>query len=337
MPKKVVAFGEVMMRLMTPGYELLAQANTLQYSFSGTGVNITSAMTKLGYDGYLVTKLPNNPLGDAAVASLQRLGIERTFISRGSNYIGMYFLENGFGQRSSRVTYTNRLESSFNTADLSDYKLDLIAETADVIHFCGITLAMTDQVRENMKILAQKVKEKGGLVCFDCNYRPSLWSGGYAQAKRHYEDLLSLADIVMMNEQDAMFILEMETDKTSREAQLKDLIPKVAKMFDIQTIAGTHRAINGDNTHSLRGYIYKQDTFVFSKLLRFSVLDRIGAGDAFTSGVLHGELAAFPETKTVEFAATAGMLACTIVGDTPAATETEILSAMAGTIEDIKR
>ncbi|WP_408011089.1 sugar kinase [Pseudalkalibacillus sp. A8] len=337
MSKKIVAFGEVMMRMQVPGYELLTQANTLEYSFSGTGVNVASAMTKLGYDGYLVTKLPNNPLGDAAISFLHRLGIGRDFISRGGKYVGMYFLENGFGQRASRVTYTNRLESSFNKASLSDYDMDLIAENADIIHFCGITLAMTDQVRENIKILANKVKEKGGLVCFDCNYRPSLWDDGYTQAKPHYEDMLALADVVLMNEKDAMFILGMETDKKSKEEQLKNLIPKVAKRFDIQTIAGTHRAINNDNTHSLRGYMYKNGTFVFSKNSSFSVLDRIGAGDAYTSGILHGELAGFPSEKTVQFAAAAGMLACTIVGDTPMSTETEILSAMVGTIEDIKR
>jgi 2-dehydro-3-deoxygluconokinase len=337
MPKKVIAFGEVMMRLQVPGYELMTQANTLQYSFSGTGVNVASAMKNLGYDGYVVTKLPNNPLGDAAISFLQRLGIERDFISRGGKYVGMYFLENGFGQRASRVTYTNRLESSFNTAHISDYDMDLIAENADIIHFCGITLAMTDQVRENMKLLAKKVKEKGGLVCFDCNYRPSLWDGGYIQAKPHYEDMLALADIVLMNEKDAMFTLGMMTDKTSKEEQLKDLIPIVAKKFDIQTIAGTHRAINSDNTHSLKGYIYKNESFIFSKSTSFSVYDRIGAGDAYTSGILHGELAGFPSEKTVQFAATAGMLACTIAGDTPMSTEMEILSAMAGTIEDIKR
>ncbi|MBP1915874.1 2-dehydro-3-deoxygluconokinase [Lederbergia galactosidilyticus] len=325
------------MRLQVPGYELLAQANTLQYSFSGTGVNVASAMTKLGHEGYLVTKLPDNPLGDAAISFLQRLGIRKDFISRDGKYIGMYFLENGFGQRSSRVTYTNRLESTFNTADISDYNVDLIAEHADVIHFCGITLAMTDKVRESMKLLAKKVKEKGGIVCFDCNYRPSLWDGGYAKAKPHYEEMLSLADIVMMNEKDALYILGMETAKVTREEQLQELIPRVAEKYNIQTIAGTHRGVNKDNTHSLLGYMYKDRTFVFSENITFSVYDRIGAGDAYTTGILHGELSSFSPKKTVQFAASAGMLACTIVGDTPMSTEAEILSAMSGKIEDIKR
>ncbi|WP_248562578.1 sugar kinase [Niallia sp. NCCP-28] len=337
MPKKIVAFGEVMMRLQVQGYELLTQANKLQYSFSGTGVNVASAMTKLGHDGYLVTKIPDNPLGDAAISFLQRLGIVRHFIARGGKYIGMYFLENGFGQRASRVTYTNRLESSFNTACISDYDYDLIAENADIVHFCGITLAMTEQVRASMKTLAKKVKEKGGLVCFDCNYRPSLWDGGYAKAKSHYEDMLALADIVMMNEKDAMYILGMETKKASKLEQLKDLIPKVAEKFAIQTVAGTHRQVNSDNTHSLQGYMYKDGAFIFSENISFSVYDRIGAGDAYTSGILHGELAGFSSEKTVRFATAAGMLACTIVGDTPMSTETEILSAMIGKTEDIKR
>lgn len=337
MPKNIVAFGEVMMRMTVPGYELLTQANTLQYSFSGTGVNVSSAMTKLGYNGYLVTKIPDNPLGDAATSYLQRLGIQKDFIARGGKYLGMFFLENGFAQRPSRVTYTNRLESSFNTSQAADYDMNKISEQADVMHFCGITLAMTDQVRENMKQLAKNVKERGGMVCFDCNYRPSLWGGSYDQARPHYEDMLALADIVMMNEKDAMFTLGMETDKTTKKEQLIELIPQVAEKYKIKTIAGTHREINSDNTHRLTGYVYKNGTFFFSDERSFSIYDRIGSGDAFASGIIHGELAGFSEKNTVDFAVASGMLACTIAGDTPMSTETEILSAMIGAVEDIKR
>lgn len=326
-----------MMRLQVPGYELLAQANSLQYSFSGTGVNVTSAMTKFGHRGYLVSKLPENPLGDGAIAFLQRLGIERTFISQGEKYMGMFFLENGFEQRASHVTYTNRLESSFNSAKVKDFPMDDIAKEADTIHFCGITLAMTDNVRYNMKVLAQKVKEQGGLVCFDCNYRPSLWEGGYSVARPHYEEMLSLADIVMMNEKDAMYILGMETSKTTRKEQLVDLIPQVANNYNLKVVAGTHRDINSDNTHSLQGYMYKDHEFYFSEPIFFSVYDRIGAGDAYTSGILHGELLGFPPEKTVKFAAAAGMLSCTIAGDTPMATEKEIITAMTAEVSDIER
>ncbi|MCJ7841334.1 sugar kinase [Lederbergia sp. NSJ-179] len=338
MSKKIAAFGEVMLRLQVPGYELLTQAHTLHYSFSGTGVNVTGALAKLGHKGYLVSTLPDNPIGDAAYSYLQRLGITTTFIKRNGNEIGMYFLENGFGARSSRVTYSNRQESSFNTAPKDIYPFQKMAEEIDVVHFCGITLAMNRSVRQQMKAFAKAVKANGGTVVFDCNYRPSLWGeNGYEKAKPHYEEILQLADFVMMNEKDAMFILEMKAEKNERTEQVKELIPIIAEKYKIPLIAGTHRTVNQDQTHSLRGFMYKNKTFTFSKKRSFSVLDRIGSGDAFSSGIIHGEMEGFSPEETVAFATAAGMLAHTVVGDTPVSTEKEIFRAMTETLSDVER
>lgn len=338
MPKRIAAFGEVMMRLQVPGHDLLSQGNTLHYTFSGTGVNVVSALARFGHAGSLISRLPANPLGDAARAYLRKLGVSTSSILEGGNYIGMYFLENGFGARPSRVTYSNRLDSSFNTASEDVYDYDNITRGIDAIHFCGITLAMNDSVRQHMKALARAVKQQGGLVIFDCNYRPSLWGeSGYAKAKQHYEEMLRLADIVMMNEQDVMNTLGMSTQQEQREEQLKELIPLVAAQYQIPVIAGTHRSIHGDNSHSLRGFLYKNQRFAFSDMLTFSVYDRIGAGDAFASGIIHGELAGFLPEKTVAFAAAAGMLAHTVSGDTPMSTEEEILRAMTRSAGDVER
>lgn len=338
MGKKIAAFGEVMMRLEVPGYQLLSQANQLNYSFSGTGVNISAAINHLGHDGYLVSTLPDNPVGNAALSYLHKLGISSAFINRRGQYIGMYILENGFGMRPGRVTYSNRLESSFNTSSEEMYDFSQVAENMDVVHFCGITLAMNDSVRQQMKNFAEIVKEKGGIVLFDCNYRPSLWGeNGYKKAKIHYEEMLYLADIVMMNEKDALFILGMEIHELEREKQLTSLIPAVAKKYNISTIAGTQRSIDDGNIHKLKGFIYKNATFTFSKTLTFPVLDRIGAGDAYTSGILHGELSNFSTKKTVNFAVTAAMLAHTIIGDTPLSSEKDIIQTMNGTINDVNR
>ncbi|WP_437832488.1 sugar kinase (plasmid) [Niallia taxi] len=338
MPKNVAAFGEVMMRLQVPGYKLLSQGSTLNYSFSGTGVNVTAALARFGHTGLLVSTLPENPIGDAALSYLQKLGITTSFIRRDGKYVGMYVLENGFGARPSRVTYTNRLESSFNTTAEGTYDFNAIVKQVDIVHFCGITLAMNDTVRHLMKTLAKAVKENGGTIVFDCNYRPSLWGeAGYIKAKPHYEEMLQLADIVMMNEMDAQFVLNLKTEKNNRSEQLKELIPIVAKTYNISVIAGTHRTINGDNTHSLQGFIFKNQAFHFSKTLSFSVYDRIGAGDAYSSGIIHGEMEGFPPEKTVEFAAAAGMLAHTIAGDTPMSTESEILRAITESVGDIER
>ncbi|XID91313.1 sugar kinase [Paenibacillaceae bacterium WGS1546] len=338
MAERIAAFGEVMMRLQTPGYELLSQAGSLNYSFSGTGVNVASALSRLGHDGSLVTRLPEGALGDAAAAYLRKLGISPAFVSRGGSYIGMYFLENGFGPRPSRVTYTNRLESSFNTAPEGTYDFDEIAGRVNVAHFCGISLAMNGAVRGQMTAFAEAVRARGGLVAFDCNYRPSLWgAGGYAAAKPHYERMLKLADIVMMNELDAERTLGLPSDGATREDRLKELIPKVAEAYGISVAAGTHRSVNPDNTHSLRGYLYKGGRFHFSETLTFAVYDRIGAGDAYTSGILHGELRHFAPERAVRFAAAAAMLAHTTAGDTPLANENDVLRAMERAAEDVER
>ncbi|PAV31669.1 2-dehydro-3-deoxygluconokinase [Virgibacillus profundi] len=336
--KRIAAFGEVMMRLEVPGYESLSQASTLNYSFSGTGVNVTSALAKFGYSTYLVSTLPKNAIGDAAISYIQKLGINPSFLRQDDNDLGMYFLENGFGARPSRVTYSNRSGSSFNRAEEESYCFDKIAKEIDIIHFCGITLAMNDNVRRQMKNFAIAVKKAGGTVVFDCNYRPTLWGeAGYEKAKPHYEEMLHLADIVMMNEKDAKFILGMETDKEDRADQLMELIPSISSKYNIPVIAGTHRSINRDNTHSLQGFIYKNQLFSFSKKITFPVLDRIGAGDAYTSGIIHGEINNFSSDKTVTFATTAAMLAHTVVGDTPIASENDIYRAMRETNSDVER
>lgn len=327
-----------MMRLEVPRYATLSQSNSLNYSFSGTGVNVVSALARYGHKGYLLSELPDNPLGDAAIAYLRKLGIETDYISRGGRYIGSYFLEHGFGARASRVTYTDRWGSSFNTAQFDDAVFERAAADIDALHFCGITLAMNDEVRAAMKRLGRAAKKAGKTVIFDCNYRPSLWGeGSYELAKPHYEEMLEIADIVFMNERDAIHILGMTASESDRAGQLQQLIPQVAQRYKLQAVAGTHRKINGDNTHSLIGYLYKEGQFHFSRQLTFAVYDRVGAGDAYASGIIHGELQDASPLHTVEFAAAAAMLAHTVAGDTPLATEGDVLVAMQGELRDVSR
>ncbi|MEK4060847.1 MULTISPECIES: sugar kinase [Paenibacillus] len=335
---RIAAFGEVMMRLQVPGYETLVQSSRLEYSFSGSGVNVTAALARYGHNGAIITTLPETPVGEAAIAYLRKLGVDTSLISRGGKQLGMYFLENGFGARPGRVTYTDRPGSSFNTAEAGYYDMAALASRVDVLHLCGITLAMNEGVRKQMKQLAAEVKSAGGKVVFDCNYRPGLWGAdGYAKARPHYEDLLELADTVMMNEKDAQFILGIGTGEYDRITQLKQAIPEVAKRFGIGTAAGTHREINADNTHSLTGYIYHQGTFEFSRKLTFPVFDRIGAGDAFASAIIHGELQQYPWQQTVNMAAAAAMLAHTTQGDTALFTEGEVLRALSDHTLDVER
>jgi 2-dehydro-3-deoxygluconokinase len=129
----------------------------------------------------------------------------------------------------------------------------------------------------------------------------------------------------------------METTREDRHEQLQELIPKVAAKYNITVASGTHRKINGDNTHSLQGYLYTDGAFHFSQTLTFSVHDRIGAGDAYASGVIHGISEGYEPGRTVDFAAAAAMLAHTVTGDTPTANEREVLQAMSHHMSDVER
>ncbi|KMK76667.1 2-dehydro-3-deoxygluconokinase [Alkalihalobacillus pseudalcaliphilus] len=327
-----------MMRLQTPDHRLLRQSDSLHMSFSGTGVNVLSALSNYGHQGYLISKLPATSVGDAAEAALRRLGIHTDYLIRGDAYLGLYFLEKGFGVRPSKVTYTNRLDSSFNTAKLAEYKFHQVAKELDAVHFCGITLAMNDAVREQVLTLAKVMKELGKRVIFDCNYRPTLWGeNGYEKAKIYYEKMLYLADLVMMNERDAISILGISTEHLTRKEQLLDVIPEVARHYKIEQIAGTHRDIHRDNQHSLTGFMYLDETMTFSKTITFAVYDRIGSGDAFTSGIIHGYEQDFSAKETVDFATVASMIAHSTEGDTPMSSENDILRMMSESVGDVER
>ena len=171
---KILAFGEVMMRMMPSDYKTLTQVNELEFLFTGTGVNILSGLYQMGEDVSLLTRLPDNAVGKAASANIRKLGINDHYIVYGDNHIGIYFLEKGIGNRASQVTYLNRKDSSFGHSQLSDYDLSCL-DGQDALHICGISLAMNNNVREVAFKLAKEAKRRGIKVIFDCNFRPSLW------------------------------------------------------------------------------------------------------------------------------------------------------------------
>jgi 2-dehydro-3-deoxygluconokinase len=336
MHKKVVAFGEVMMRLQVPNYKKLEQSRTLEYLFSGTGVNILSALSKYGHTTELMSKLPHTNLGDAAMSYIRSLGISTSYVLRGGEYMGIYFLENGFGVRGTHVTYTNRKESSFCQARKEEYEYDKLLEDVEAIHFCGISLAVTLNVRETVVTLAREAKKRNITVCFDCNYRPKLWDS-YEQAKTLYEEMLALSDICLMTEKDAMHILGMKTKETERTKQLEELLPKVAEKYNIHTIAGTMRETISTNTQQLTGFIIRNGEVAYSRSHTFDVFDRIGGGDGYTSGIIHGHIMQWPQEKIVEFSIASAVLAHTTYGDSPVASLREVEALMNDAFQELER
>lgn len=337
MGHKLLAFGEVMMRFSTNNYMKLKQTQTLNYSFAGTGVNVLSGLSHYGHETALVTKLPNNSVGDAAISKIAALGIHTNLITRGSDYVGMYFLETGYDVRPSRVTYSNRKSSSFCTSQLSDYDFDKIFKDAKLIHFCGIALAVSENTRNLVLQVAEEAKKRDVLVAFDCNYRPKLWDYQYDTAKIYYEKMLHLADICFMTDQDAQYILQMQTDQVDKKERIADLLPRVAEKFNIELISGTIRQSTLTNKNKIEGFMCHDGEITYSKQYTFEILDRIGAGDGFASGIIHGYIEEMELHETVEFATAAGVLAHTTIGDATVSSVDEINALVSGKGVELER
>lgn len=336
--KRITAFGEVMMRLSVPNYETLSQSRSLTYSFTGTGVNISAGMARLGHEASIVTTVPDNSLGDAAMASLRALNLNTRFVRAEGSILGSYFLETGYGARPTRVTYGSRKNSSFNSTAKDVYNAAAIAENTDCLHLCGIGLAMNANVRYQMKSLAEKVRSAGGSVVFDCNYRSTLWDEEERKhAKSYYEEMLHLADIVMMNERDAISLLGYQSSYEGRTEQLQELIPMIASKYAIRIIAGTQRTIGPNDQHMITGFMYKNDMMKVGRPMNAAVLDRVGAGDAYTAGIMHGDISGYEAQYAVQFATAASILAHTVPGDTAALSEQDIIKTMQELAPDIER
>lgn len=330
---KILAFGEVMMRMMPSDYKTLTQVNELEFLFTGTGVNILSGLYQMGEDVSLLTRLPDNAVGKAASANIRKLGINDHYIVYGDNHIGIYFLEKGIGNRASQVTYLNRKDSSFGHSQLSDYDLSCL-DGQDALHICGISLAMNNNVREVAFKLAKEAKRRGIKVIFDCNFRPSLWNENERKnVKSIYEDMLQLADIVFAGYKDATLLLEMNVDHNlPLKQQLELLLKQMCHDYHIEAILGT---IRQDET--LSGYMMSKDVFTMSQEYSLTVYDRVGGGDGFAAGAIYGYLHNMPSAKLVDCATVSGVLAHTTYGDSPIVSREQIIDFMENGRSDIKR
>ena len=330
---KILAFGEVMMRMMPSDYKTLTQVNELEFLFTGTGVNILSGLYQMGEQVTLVTRLPDNAVGHAASASIRKLGIIDQYIVYGDQHMGIYFLEKGIGNRASQVTYLNRKDSSFGHSQFSDYDFSCL-DGQDALHICGISLAMNKNVREVAFAIVQEAKKRGIKVIFDCNFRPSLWDENeIVYVKDIYEEMLNQADIVFAGYKDATLLLEMTVNQNLPfKKQLEVLLRQMCQQYHIETIFGTNR-----KTDNLTGYMFCENQLITSTTYPLTVYDRVGGGDGFAAGAIYGYLHQMNHQQLINYATVSGILAHTTYGDSPIATKQQIIDFMENGKEDIKR
>ncbi|WP_207871729.1 2-dehydro-3-deoxygluconokinase [Enterococcus sp. DIV2402] len=323
---KIGAYGEVMLRLTPPEYRLLEQTHSLRMDYTGTGVNILGNLAHFGLDTWLLTNVPDNRLGDAAIVNLRKFGLKTDFVGKYHNHIGSYFAEVGFGSRPTYVTYQNRHNSSFGISTVTNYLIKEFLETVDLIHICGISLSLTDATWETACALAQQAKQLGKKVCFDFNFRPSLntEAGKKALMKARYEAILPYCDLVFGTSRDLLELLEIP--KEANEDNVR-YIQRFLAHYEVEWFAGTQRTTMSEKPY-ISGRIITKNAHYETEPKLLTVLDRIGAGDAYAAGILLGYAEKWSLEKTAEFATTNAVVAHTLSGDVPLTTRAQIQQIM---------
>ena len=319
--KKVVTFGELMLRLAPPGYERFSQCAEFGATYGGGEANVAVSLANYGLDAAFVTKLPSHDIGQAAVNSLRRYGVDTSKIVRGGDRVGIYFLEKGSNQRASKVIY-DRANSAIATAKPADFNWDAIFEGVDWFHFTGITPALGPVVADICLDALKAAKAKGITVSCDLNYRKNLWTK--PEAKEAMSKLITYVDLCIANEEDAadVFGITSEgTDVTSGHLNhegYKSVAKQMVEKFGLKYVAITLRESLSANHNDWSAMLYDGATHeaCFSKKYEIkNIVDRVGGGDSFGGGLIYSFLTGKDKQDSLEFAVAASCLKHTIEGD----------------------
>ncbi len=330
---KVVTFGEIMLRLAPRGNLRFVQADSFEAAYGGGEANVAVSLAGFGLDAAFVTKLPDNEIGQSAINSLRRYGVDTTFIARGGERIGIYYLEKGASQRPSKVIY-DRASSSIATATAADFDFDRIFEGADWFHFTGITPALSDNAASLCEQACKIAKSNGLKVSCDLNYRGKLWSK--AKAKAVMTKLMKYVDILIANEEDAkdVFGIAAESSDISGGKLSKEGYAKVAdaliKTFGFAYSAITLRKSFSASDNNWSALLCDGKDCYFSKEYDIRIVDRVGGGDSFGAGLIYAMLKGYDNRRAIEFAAGASCLKHSIEGDYNLVSVEEIERLVAG-------
>lgn len=276
MPNTIVAFGEIMLRLTPPDRALLQDAAAFSACYGGSEANVLIALSALGDRTAYLTALPQNELGDAVIRHLRANGVDTAHIVRQGDTLGMYFLEEGFGARPTKVIYNRRhAEVTRLGEDAFDY--DAVFAGCSFFHISGISFALSEQARTLCFRLLKEAKARGVRVSFDFNYRAKLWTT--AQAAAVYREVLPYVDVLFCAEKDLTVFLDTDVEGLSRRCPGATVFMREREVLP-----------NGEHTARVTAYAMSADGAQAVRTIetRFSVLERIGGGDAFAAGVLHG-------------------------------------------------
>ncbi len=324
-----VSFGEIMLRLVPEkGGIKLASANAYQVGFAGSESNVASSLAILGNPSSFVTKLPSNPIGDGAIASLNSFGIDTTGIVRGGERVGTYFIELGSSIRPSQVVY-DRKASAISEIGEGEFHWEQILNGKKWLFLSGITPALSDQcARESVKA-ARMAKKLGVKVAFDMNYRRTLWED-HSTARQRFDQVLEYTDILFGNIGALSDVYDFNSGASSALEQTLEAAEFSASSFGVEHIAFTVREHPSATVNTVYALYRAPSALETSDPIEVVITDRFGAGDAFAAAFLHGMNKEWSVKDTVDFAAAAFALKHTIAGDQHTSSEAEIMAVMNG-------
>jgi len=317
---KFITFGEIMLRLKSPGHERFFQSPMLEATFGGGEANVAVSLANYGMDVSYVTVLPQNELGDAVIQELRKFGVNTKFIKRGPGRLGIYFLEGGANQLGSNVVY-DRSNSAIALAQPDAIDWDLVFNDAGWFHITGITPAISKSAMELSLKSVKTAKEKGLTVSCDLNYRKKLWNYGMT-APEVMRELVKYVDVIVANEEDCQKSLGIEVDVNvesgkldqSKYEQLSNAVLAAYPNIKILTITLRESQSAGHNDWS--ACLNDRKQFLVSRKYSIrDIIDRVGGGDAFAGGLIYG-LNTYQDNKdALEFAVAASCLKHSIIGD----------------------
>lgn len=330
---KIVTLGEIMLRLSPAGNRRFVQVDDFDVIWGGGEANVAVSCANYGHDAYFVSKLPEHEIGQAAVNALRRYGVDIRHVARGGKRVGIYYCETGASMRPSKVIY-DRAGSAIAEADPEDFDFDAIMEGADWFHWSGITPAISDKAAELTRLACEAAKRHGVMVSVDLNFRKKLWTSEKAQSIMR--PLMQYVDVCIGNEEDAELCLgfkpeaDVEGGETNAEGY-KGIFRAIAREFGFKYVVSTLRESYSATHNGWKAMIYNGEEFYESKRYDiFPIIDRVGGGDSFSGGLIHGLLTMKSQGEALEFAVAASALKHTVPGDFNLVSVAEVQSLAGG-------
>jgi 2-dehydro-3-deoxygluconokinase len=323
MNKKVITFGEILLRLSPYGYKRLIQAEAFEAIYAGAEANVAISLSTMGVPVSHVTKIPEHEIGQCAINTLRRFGVDTADIVRGGNRLGIYFIEKGASQRPSKVVY-DRAGSSLAEASLTDFDWDRIFADASLFHFSGITPALNDSIASITMDAIKAAKRNNVTVSCDVNYRSKLWSREKCQ--KVMAGFMPYVDICIANDEEITDVFGIPIEN----ADINQIAMDLAKEYKFKAVAIDHLDSISSSENNWRSMYFDGNNCYESQQYHTNIIDRVGIGDSFAAGLLYGIYNGLKPDRVIEYAVAASALKYSIEGDSNFVTADEVFALAGG-------